>query len=92
MYTVEEDFLLRLLIFIDIKSRYGAPREIRTPDQLVRSQLLYPAELWAQGAEYRQVIITGHRSIRLFSLIVYSGQIYPIHNAGLCDLPPLEHR
>lgn len=26
---------------------YGAPREIRTPDQLVRSQLLYPAELWA---------------------------------------------
>jgi hypothetical protein len=25
-------------------------------------------------------------------LIVYSGQIYPIHNAGLCDLPPLEHR
>ena len=75
MYTVEEDFLLRLLIVIDIKSRYGAPREIRTPDQLVRSQLLYPAELWAQGEEYSQVIITGHRSIRLFSLIVYSRQI-----------------
>jgi hypothetical protein len=28
---------------------FGAPREIRTPDQLVRSQLLYPAELWARG-------------------------------------------
>ena len=28
---------------------FGAPREIRTPDQLVRSQLLYPAELWAHG-------------------------------------------
>ena len=27
---------------------YGAPREIRTPDLLVRSQTLYPAELWAQ--------------------------------------------
>jgi hypothetical protein len=25
----------------------GAPREIRTPDPLVRSQVLYPAELWA---------------------------------------------
>ena|GEM_PF-3487461 len=28
--------------------KYGAPREIRTPDLLVRSQTLYPAELWAQ--------------------------------------------
>ena len=26
----------------------GAPGEIRTPDQLVRSQLLYPAELRAR--------------------------------------------
>jgi hypothetical protein len=25
----------------------GAPRAIRTPDPLVRSQVLYPAELWA---------------------------------------------
>ncbi len=25
----------------------GAPKEIRTPDPLVRSQVLYPAELWA---------------------------------------------
>jgi hypothetical protein len=28
----------------------GAPGEIRTPDQLVRSQLLYPAELRARGS------------------------------------------
>src|SRR5215469_16562089 len=27
--------------------QYGAPRVIRTPDLLVRSQTLYPAELWA---------------------------------------------
>ena len=27
---------------------YGAPGEIRTPDPLVRSQMLYPAELRAQ--------------------------------------------
>ena len=27
---------------------FFAPREIRTPDHLVRSQVLYPAELWAQ--------------------------------------------
>ena len=26
----------------------GMPRGIRTPDLLVRSQTLYPAELWAQ--------------------------------------------
>ena len=31
----------------DIKS--GAPEEIRTPDPLVRSQVLYPAELRARG-------------------------------------------
>ena len=30
----------------------GAPGEIRTPDQLVRSQLLYPAELRARGEKY----------------------------------------
>ena len=28
---------------------YGAPGEIRTPDRLVRSQLLYPAELRAHS-------------------------------------------
>ena len=48
MYTVEEDFLLRLLKWLDIISEYGTPGEIRTPDQLVRSQLLYPAELRAR--------------------------------------------
>ncbi len=26
----------------------GAPRAIRTPDLLIRSQLLYPAELWVR--------------------------------------------
>ena len=29
---------------------YGAPEEIRTPDPLVRSQVLYPAELRAREA------------------------------------------
>ena len=37
----------------------GAPREIRTPDLLVRSQLLYPAELWTPkrlgSGDYREV-------------------------------------
>ena len=28
----------------------GAPRRIRTSDHLVRSQVLYPAELWVRGA------------------------------------------
>ncbi len=33
----------------DIKIKSGAPEEIRTPDPLVRSQVLYPAELRARG-------------------------------------------
>ena len=28
----------------------GAPRRIRTSDHLVRSQVLYPAELWAHAS------------------------------------------
>ena len=37
----------------------GAPGEIRTPDQLVRSQVLYPAELRARigDAGLRQYIL-----------------------------------
>ena len=32
----------------DLCNQVGALREIRTPDPLVRSQVLYPAELWAR--------------------------------------------
>ncbi len=31
---------------------FGAPGAIRTPDRLVRSQVLYPAELRAHGGRY----------------------------------------
>jgi hypothetical protein len=34
--------------------RSGAPGEIRTPDPLVRSQMLYPAELRARGLQLIQ--------------------------------------
>ena len=27
---------------------YGAPKEIRTPSLLIRSQVLYPVELWVR--------------------------------------------
>ena len=36
-------------------TKIGAPGEIRTPDRLVRSQVLYPAELRARGL--RSVLI-----------------------------------
>ncbi len=36
---------------------YGAPGEIRTPDPLVRSQVLYPAELRARYLESRQLCV-----------------------------------
>ena len=39
---------------IEIVEYIGAPGEIRTPDRLVRSQVLYPAELRARG-EGREV-------------------------------------
>ena len=38
-------FALQYIDEVDKKS--GAPGVIRTPDLLVRSQTLYPAELWA---------------------------------------------
>jgi hypothetical protein len=36
----------------------GAPGEIRTPDHLVRSQVLYPAELRARGSNRRAAILS----------------------------------
>ena len=42
---------------------YGAPGEIRTPDLLVRSQLLYPAELRARvPSSYHRIVVARKRS------------------------------
>jgi hypothetical protein len=41
----------------------GAPREIRTPDLLIRSQSLYPAELWA----HKQVTANSFKDIKLLA-------------------------
>ena len=43
----------------------GALREIRTPDPLVRSQVLYPAELWARDISKRG----GERGIRTLDTV-----------------------
>ena len=45
MCTEIKEFLPMLLIYIGLFAKNGAPGEIRTPDQVVRSHLLYPAEL-----------------------------------------------
>ena len=38
---------------------YGAPGEIRTPDHLVRSQVLYPTELRARiGKQIKMMLFT----------------------------------
>ena len=42
-YTKAKNIIINLFTNL-----YGAPGEIRTPDPLVRSQVLYPAELRAQ--------------------------------------------
>ena len=36
--------------------KIGAPEEIRTPDPLVRSQVLYPAELRARERHYNLIL------------------------------------
>tara|TARA_Y100000389_G_scaffold170502_1_gene177547 strand:- start:168 stop:308 length:141 start_codon:yes stop_codon:yes gene_type:complete len=36
---------------------FGAPGKIRTPDPLIRSQVLYPAELPAHFKHYKPKII-----------------------------------
>ena len=36
------------MILLETTLKNGAPGEIRTPDHLVRSQVLYPAELQAR--------------------------------------------
>ena len=41
--------LNRLRYIIGLYKKNGAPEEIRTPDPLLRRQLLYPAELQALG-------------------------------------------
>jgi hypothetical protein len=38
-----------------VVEEYGAPGEIRTPDLLIRSQSLYPAELRAHWVEARNL-------------------------------------
>ena len=51
---------------------YGAPGEIRTPDPLVRSQVLYPAELRAHVA----IILEKSFLNRLVSLPISKKTLY----------------
>ena|GEM_PF-662527 len=44
---------------------YGAPGEIRTPDRLVRSQVLYPTELRARGTQSTYYLILLHFQRRM---------------------------
>ncbi len=44
---------------------YGAPGEIRTPDRLVRSQVLYPTELRARGTQSIYCLILLHFQRRM---------------------------
>ena len=62
----------------------GALREIRTPDPLVRSQVLYPAELWAHylfanlgDTLLFSLLIGALREIRTPDPLVRSQVLYP---------------
>jgi hypothetical protein len=57
-----------------LKGRNGAPREIRTPGLLIRSQSLYPAELWAHEGSFPNHLqstkkpVLGQAWVRLWGL------------------------
>ena len=53
----------------------GALREIRTPDPLVRSQVLYPAELWAHH-KYSLAVREGFEPLILILFSTYKPIIY----------------
>jgi hypothetical protein len=53
------------------KEKDGAPGEIRTPDPLVRSQMLYPAELRAHWLELSQFTALG----LLFATSIAAGRV-----------------
>ena len=46
-------YFSKIVVWYEYAAENGAPGEIRTPDPLVRSQVLYPAELRARCAEER---------------------------------------
>jgi hypothetical protein len=60
---------------VSAKLENGAPGEIRTPDHLVRSQVLYPTELRAHNKKHETMpqMTGGERGIRTLD-----GAINPI--------------
>ena len=49
-----------------VRRHAGAPRGIRTPDLLVRSQTLYPAELLAHFSQPDYIITSKNKNQYLF--------------------------
>jgi hypothetical protein len=71
----------------------GAPGEIRTPDPLVRSQVLYPAELRARGSKLRAAILSQWISRPRTKISLDRTRSYP--QVGLsfpCPFPHLQTR
>src|SRR5947209_17635097 len=62
----------------------SAPRVIRTPDLLIRSQTLYPTELWARAVKSRSY---RHRACRA-SAGGHEGADASVEVGLACTLPP----
>ena len=56
---------------------YGAPGAIRTPDRLVRSQVLYPAELRAHGGCVLSGLCNDESTIFSYFLAEYLVKTFP---------------
>ena len=48
MYTLLRIIFSKLLKYIDLLYMSGAPTGTRTPNPLLRRQVLYPVELWVR--------------------------------------------
>src|ERR1041385_1241208 len=53
---------LRPAVRLDLRLAYNAPRRTRTPSLLIRSQALYPVELWARVGGTRLELVTSTMS------------------------------
>src|SRR5207247_6672767 len=69
----------------------SAPRVIRTPDLLIRSQTLYPTELWARAAESRTYRHRAGRASDSAPAAFLRSAIHTEQRSRLRRLRPLDH-
>ena len=83
--TKSKEIRLKSIIYMGLFVKNGAPGEIRTPDQVVRSHLLYPAELRVRSTKFKLAKVTISIASMKFYQIDYLSKIFS--NTSLSLLP-----